>query len=179
MREPGSEPRLRKFECEALSHLDTLTRAATRIVGLQDAEDTVQETYFRAWKYFDSFETGSNCRAWLFKIMFNVVNDRKKKRARFNEDPLEDSEESAVTGARVLFIDPLKKLEGREVLEAVGRLSEEHRAVIWLVVVEQLSYREVAEVLQVPIGTVMSRLHRARRDLRRQLVRGHAGGATA
>ncbi len=153
-------------------------RAATRIVrARQEAEDIVQETYLRAWKYFDSFETGSNCASWLFRIMFNVINGRKGKEARMPESPLENEDRIDYQPGNVVAMDPLKRLEGREVLEATEQLSEDHRSVLWLVVVEEFSYKEAADILGVPIGTVMSRLHRARRDLRRILITSGLKGA--
>ena len=179
MSEPESEYRIQKFEREAVTHLDALVRAAERIArGRDNAEDIVQESYLRAWKYFDSFAPGSNCRAWLFRIMFNVINSRAGKQARLQEMQMEDEERTDYQQSNVLVFDPLKQIEGREVLEATKHLSEEYRAVLWLVVVEEFSYREAAEILDVPIGTVMSRLHRARRDLRKILMTGRASGAT-
>jgi RNA polymerase sigma-70 factor (ECF subfamily) len=174
MVESKKEMRVRKFESEALGHLDTLMRAAIRMGrNVHDAEDIVQETYMRAWKYFDSYDTGSNCRAWLFRIMFNVINWRKGKQARRPEVVLKDETEDHQNN--IVTFDPLKQIEGREVLEATNLLSDEHRSVLWLVVVEEFSYREVAEILDVPVGTVMSRLHRARRELRRRLMTGQTG----
>lgn len=177
MSKRGSKSRLAKFEREALSHIDALLRAARRIAhGHQDAEDIVQETYLRAWKYFDSFDPGSNCRAWLFRIMFNVINARKGKDAKMPEAPLENLESGDRQYSNVLTFDPLREIEGQEVLEMMERLSDEHRSVLWLAVVEEFSYREAAETLEVPIGTVMSRLHRARRELRKLLMTDQANG---
>jgi len=171
------ESRHRKFEREALIHLDPLLKAAGRIAGgLQDADDIIQETYLRAWKYFDSFEEGTNCRAWIFRIMFNVINGRRGKQAKLAESPLDEESNVDSHLSNVVIFDPLKKIEGREVLEATDRLSDEHRAVLWLVVVEEFAYREAADILEVPIGTVMSRLHRARQELRRILMTGRANG---
>lgn len=153
--------------------MDSLLKAAARIAQRpQEAEDIVQETFLRAWKYFDSFQAGTNCRAWLFRIMFNVIGERRGKVARGREAQLEDAHESAAGRDNIIQFDPIRQIEGREVLEALSRLSEEHRSVLWLVAVEEFSYREAAEALDVPIGTVMSRLHRARRELRRLLAMG-------
>lgn len=161
-RQPQS--RLQKFE-EALTYLDLLLRAARGIEqNPRDAEDIVQETYLRAWRYFDSFERGTNCRAWLFRIMFNVANGKRGKQARLLESPIGD-ETTGYQYGNGMTLDPLKEIETREVLEATKLLSDEQRSVLWLVVVEEFSYREAAEILKVPIGTVMSRLHRARRQL--------------
>ena len=162
------EARLQKFETEALLHLDTLLRAANRLGrNLQDAEDVVQETYLRAWRYWDSFESGTNCRAWLFGIMFNVIRARRGKEAKLPEMPLDEYQEP---GANVVRFDPVRRIEGRELLDVVGQLSEDHRAVLGLVVVEEFTYQEAASILDVPVGTVMSRLHRARIELRKRLL---------
>jgi RNA polymerase sigma-70 factor, ECF subfamily len=172
-----SEFHIEKFEREAMAHLDALMRVASKLMrGRQDAEDIVQETYLRAWKYFSSFDEGSNCRAWLFRIMFNVINLRTGKQAKLAETPLEDEDHTEYEQRNVVTFDPLRQLEGRELLDATQRLSEEHRTVLWLIVVEEFSYKEAAEILDVPIGTVMSRLHRARRDLRRLMTTSGYGG---
>jgi RNA polymerase sigma-70 factor (ECF subfamily) len=171
------ESRRRKFEREALIHIDALLKAAGRISGGSlDAQDIVQETYLRAWRYFNSFDAGSNCRGWLFRIMFNVINGRRGKLARLPESPLEEETGVDYERGNVVMFDPLKRIEGREVLEALNRISDEHRSVLWLVVVEGFAYREAAEILEVPIGTVMSRLHRARRELRKLLMTDRATG---
>jgi RNA polymerase sigma-70 factor, ECF subfamily len=163
--------RIERFEREALQHLDILLKTANRIVGpLLNAEDVVQETYLRAWKHFDSFESGTNCRAWLFRIMFNVIKARGGTLAKRPETHVEDEDAIENHPSNVVFFDPLKKVEEQEVLKAATRLPAGHREVLWLIVVEEFSYAEAAEILEVPIGTVMSRLHRARRDLRKLLI---------
>lgn len=164
------EPRLRRFEGEALVCLDSLLRTANCIArSRQDAEDIVQETYLRAWRYFDSFQAGTGCRAWLFRIMFNVINARRNKQAKILESPMVDEEGRDYQSDNHLAFDPVERIEERELLDAMKLLSTDHRSVLWLVVVEELSYREATEILGVPIGTVMSRLHRARRELRKLL----------
>ena len=173
----NSDFQIEKFEHEAMTHLDALLRVASKLMrGRQDAEDIVQETYLRAWKYFSSFNEGSNCRAWLFRIMFNVIKLRTGKQAKLAESPLEDEDHTEYERRNVVSFDPLRQLEGRELLDATKKLSEEHRSVLWLVVVEEFSYKEAAEILNVPIGTVMSRLHRARRDLRKIMLTGGRNG---
>ncbi len=163
-----------------MTHLDALMRTATKLThNRTDAEDIVQETYLRAWKYFASFEAGSNIRAWLFRIMFNVINFREGKKTKLAETSLDDEERNIeYERNNVIAFDPLKQIEGRELLEATKQLSEEYRAVLWLVVVEEFSYKEAAEILGVPIGTVMSRLHRARRDLRKLMLTDKATGTS-
>jgi RNA polymerase sigma-70 factor (ECF subfamily) len=175
MNEQERQSRLQSFEREALSHLDALLRTANRIARpLLDAEDVVQETYLRAWKHFGSFEMGTNCRAWLFRIMFNVIKVRSVAQAKRLEIPMEEKSEIESRSGNIVFFDPLKRIEGQETLKAATRLSPEHREVLWLVVVEEFSYREASEILDMPVGTVMSRLHRARRELRKLLITNSA-----
>lgn len=161
------DSKLEVFEREALIHLATLLRAAGHMLqSRQEAEDVVQETYLRAWKHFHSFEGGTNCRAWLFRIMLNVINNERNKQSRRPETALEMKDDSELPQNLVFIFNPLERIEGSELLETFDLLTEEHRTVLWLVVVEEFSYREVAEILRVPIGTIMSRLHRSRRELR-------------
>src|SRR5262245_43873666 len=170
------EARLQAFEREALAHLDSLHRTSGRVAGSGlDAEDVVQETFLRAWRYFDTFEAGTNCRAWLFQIMFNVIRSRRRNLARRPETSLEDEIDDAFQPGNVIVFDPARRIEGSEVLEAASLLSEEHRAVLFLIAVEEFTYREAAEILDVPVGTVMSRLHRARHELRRLLMTNRSG----
>ena len=161
--------RRRLFEREAVCHLDTLLRTAARMVApMSEAEDIVQETFLRAWKHFEAYETGTNCRAWLFRIMFNVIKSRASRKSQMMTDQLSERPEEAPPGSiNVLSFDPLKKIEGREVLEALRSLNEDHRTVLWLIVVNEFSYREAADILKIPVGTVMSRLHRARNEMRK------------
>lgn len=171
---------LESFEREVLIHLNTLLKAASRILqSTSEGEDVVQETFLRAWKHFDSFETGTRARAWLFRIMFNVVNARKRKESKIPQTPLDEDTDFEQGQSNVVIFDPLKQIEGQEILEATRQLSEEHRAVLWLVVVEEFSYRETAEILGLPIGTVMSRLHRSRRELRKLVLTRGMGGRAA
>ncbi|MCA1600073.1 MAG: RNA polymerase sigma factor [Acidobacteria bacterium] len=162
-----------EFETHALVHLDTLVRAAVRLAGSREAaEDAVQETYLQAWKYWRTFQPGTNCRAWLFRILFNVL---KKTRGENKEQVGIDEQDLA----NVLFFDPAGQIEEVEVLEAFDRLAEDQRAVLLLVAVEEMSYKEAAGALGVPVGTVMSRLNRARTRLRRLLGRAKAGTLAA
>lgn len=151
-----------EFETQALVHLDALVRASVRLCGSREAaEDAVQETYLQAWKYWSTFQTGTNCRAWLFRILFNVIKKKQgveRARVAFEE-----------VAENVLRFEPDRQIEAYEVLEVFDRLAEEHRAVLLLVAVEEMSYKEAAFALGVPVGTVMSRLNRARGELRRWL----------
>lgn len=156
-----------EFEVQALSQLDALLRCALRMCGSRaDAEDAVQETYLQAWKYWRSFQQGTNCRAWLFRILFNVI----KKRATRNRSfvPIEESETE-----NLLRFERFSSIDQFEMLEIFDRLSAEHREVMLLVVVEEMSYKDAATALGLPMGTVMSRLNRARKELRQRL--GRAG----
>jgi RNA polymerase sigma-70 factor, ECF subfamily len=165
----AEDERRKLFELEAVCHLDTLLRAAARLVTpATEAEDIVQETFLRAWKHFGTFEAGTNCRAWLFRIMFNVIKSRASRKSRLLTDQLgERMEEVSKSSNNVINFDPLKTIEGHEMLEAVRLLKEDYRAVLWLIVVDEFTYHEAAAILNVPVGTVMSRLHRARDVLRK------------
>lgn len=162
-----SRRRREEFEYQALPHLNALVRAGVQLCNsVAAAEDAVQETYLQAWKYWHTFRPGTNCRAWLFRILFNVIKKnygKEKESAQLDEAP---------AGSVLLMFEP--GIETYEVLEVFNRLTEEHRAVLMLVAVEEMSYKEAASVLEVPVGTVMSRLNRARTELRRRL--GHVRG---
>jgi RNA polymerase sigma-70 factor, ECF subfamily len=157
-----------RFEAEAMPHLNDLYRTASRVMGDSTrAEDVVQEAYLQGWKSYDRFEPGTNCRAWMFKILFHCVNHHRRRLFRFPllkeaEDLLE-----ANIAARTPIPD---KLTDGEILAALDRISEDFRSVVLLVDIEEFSYKEVSEILGVPIGTVMSRLSRARKALREQLA---------
>ena len=159
------------FDRAVLCHLDELFGTAVRLTGSRsDAEDLVQEAVMRAWAFWDRFEPGTNARAWMHRILMNTfINGyRKKKRER------EMLAEARVEAAR----RPWWQSETRrvqkdgvsdEVEAALEALPEDFRAVVLLVDYNELSYREVADALGCPIGTVMSRLHRGRRLLKRRL----------
>jgi RNA polymerase sigma-70 factor (ECF subfamily) len=157
-----------RFDAEAMPHMTDLYRTAIRIVGdATRAEDVLQEAYLQAWKSFGRFEPGTNCRAWLFKILFHCVNHQRRKWFRFSllKEPKESLESTLVANTPV----PEKLTDG-EILAALDRIPMEFRAVVVLSDVEEFTYREVAEILSVPMGTVMSRLSRGRKLLREQLV---------
>jgi len=155
------------FETEALPHLDDLFRMAVRMTGDRSrAEDALQETYLQAWKSFDKFEKGTNCKAWLYRILFYTVHHQRRKLFRFPlaEDPEETLENTLVAPEPVPEV-----LQDQDILKALEAIADDYRSVILLVDVEEFSYKEAAQILQVPIGTVMSRLNRGRAQLRKRL----------
>ena len=157
-----------RFEAEAIPHLNDIFRTANRMVGERArAEDVVQEVYLQAWKSFSRFESGTNCRAWLYKILFHCVNHHRRKWFRF---PLLKETEEFIE-ANLTYESPIPEhLTDEEVLAAVDAIPADFRAVVLLVDVEEFPYKEAAAILGVPIGTVMSRLSRGRRLLREQLT---------
>jgi RNA polymerase sigma-70 factor (ECF subfamily) len=156
------------FEAVALPHLNDLYRAARHTLGNQtEAEDVVQETYLQAWKSFQRFTPGTNCRAWLFKILFHVIQHHRRKNWRLQT--LGEQEEFLLE--TLAYEAPLaQRLRDEDVLAALARVPEHFRAVILLADVEEFAYKEIAHILAVPIGTVMSRLNRGRKLLRQELA---------
>jgi RNA polymerase sigma-70 factor, ECF subfamily len=156
------------FESVALPHLDDLFRTALRVMGNRsEAEDLVQEAYLQAWKSFHRFEPGTNCRAWLFKILFHVIHHHRRKWYRFKW--VSDSEE--VLDDLVAYEPPVsERLSDEEVLLAFQKIPQQYREIILLADVHDFSYREIAETLSIPQGTVMSRLNRGRKLLRAELA---------
>jgi RNA polymerase sigma-70 factor, ECF subfamily len=170
------ESRRAAFEAEALPHLDHLYGAAAYLCGDRDrASDLVQETFLRAYRFFDRFERGTNCRAWLLTILHNtfrnVYRAGQKERGRVDiDDPVAAREATEAAGEPC---DPesvlLEQLLDDEVAAALAELPEEFRAAIVLVDLNELTYEESAKALQCPVGTVRSRLSRGRRLLERKL----------
>ncbi|HME08738.1 MAG TPA: sigma-70 family RNA polymerase sigma factor [Bryobacteraceae bacterium] len=163
---PAAEQR---FAEEALPHMNDILRTAIRMLGGDRgrAEDVLQEVYLQGWKSFDRFETGTNCRAWLFKILFHCVHHYRRKWFRF---PLLKESEEFLEDNVVASTPPPDKLTDGQILAALDAISADFRAVVLLVDVEEFTYKEVSEILSVPIGTVMSRLSRGRKLLRAQLA---------
>jgi RNA polymerase sigma-70 factor (ECF subfamily) len=167
------------FETEARPHLDTLYSAALRLTRSPvDAEDLVQDTLVRAYRFFDRFEAGTNFKAWLLRIQMNTFVNRYRRATR--ERQVFDGPMAAPVGEGVMsratmrgLTDPVgnaqRQLIAREINRAFEELSDDARAMVLLADVEELSYKEIAEVLGCPIGTVMSRLHRARKQLQSSL----------
>jgi RNA polymerase sigma-70 factor (ECF subfamily) len=158
-----------EFEAAALPHLNDLYRAARHIIGNQtEAEDIVQETYLQAWKSFHRFELGTNCRAWLFKILFHVLHHHRRK--WFGLKLTQESEETSWEETLIYEPPVPQHLSDEEVLAAFQKLPEQYRAVLLLADVHEFSYKEVADTLGIPLGTVMSRLSRGRKLLRAELA---------
>ncbi len=168
------------FETEALSFLDALYRTALRMTRSEaEAEDLVQETYIRAFRFRQQFTPGTNLKAWLFRILTNTfINQYRRKAARPETTELDDVEESILyrhmrdVSPGSASPDPeaelLDNTLSSEVKDALEALPEKFRTTL-LLDVEGFSYKEIAEVLDIPIGTVMSRLHRGRKFLQKRL----------
>jgi RNA polymerase sigma-70 factor (ECF subfamily) len=156
-----------EFETAALPHLDDLYRTALRVLSnVRDAEDLVQETYLQAWKSFHRFEPGTNCRAWLFKILFHRIHHHWRK--CFASRVIQESVDLAET---LPYEPPVpEQLADEEVLSALEKIRPDFRAVLLLADVQEFSYKEIADTLGIPVGTVMSRLSRARKLLRTELA---------
>jgi len=156
-----------RFETEAMPHLSDIFRTAARILGDHArAEDLAQEAYLQAWKSFGRFEPGTNCRAWLFKILFHCINHHRRKWFRF--PLLKETEEFIEANLPQRDVIP-EQLTDEDILAALDRIPAEFRAVILMVDVEEFGYKDAADILSIPIGTVMSRLSRGRKLLREQL----------
>ena len=161
---PGT---LERFEAEALPHSNDLFRTALSLMGSRaEAEDALQETLLQAWKSFHRFEPGTNCRAWMFKILFHVVSHQRRKWRRLwlAEDP-QTLEETLVAKTEIP-----EHLTDEELLEALRRIPRQYAEVVMLADVQEFSYKEIQDMLGIPIGTVMSRLSRGRGALRAQLT---------
>ena len=177
-RPSGDNGKKQRFEAVALVHLNTLHRTALRMTKNEgDADDLVQDTYMKAYRFWDKFEEGSNCRAWLFKIMTNLFinNYRAKSRSPQIVD-LEDVDDDFLFGhlsalgpaenPEKLFFD---KVFDDDVKAAIDELPDDFKMVIVLSFLEGFSYQEIADISGLQIGTVKSRLHRGRKLLQKSL----------
>jgi RNA polymerase sigma-70 factor (ECF subfamily) len=172
---PADERRLR-FEREILVHLDALYRVALRLTGsAADADDLVQETMLKAYRGFDGYEPGSNAKGWLLTILRNAFINEYRRRARRPEHvDLDTAEAVAALPEEELEVPQERFFDGivdDEVLRAVDALPAPFREAVVLSDVEGLDYREIAKVMNVPVGTVKSRLFRGRRLLKAKLYR--------
>ena len=160
--------RAEEFESVAMPHLSGLFRTALRLIGNRsEAEDIVQEAYLQAWKSFHRFEAGTNCRAWLYKILSHVMQHHRRK--WYNSKSARESEESAME--TLAYEPPVpQQLSDEDVLAAFDKIPVHYREVVLLADVQELSYKEVAQTLAIPVGTVMSRLSRGRSLLRQELA---------
>ena len=168
-----------RFTEEAMPLLDQLYGGALRMTrNPQDAEDLVQETYLKAYNAFDNFKPGTNLKAWLYRIMTNTyINNYRKMKRRPLETSAEDVTDSQLytssshdsTGLESAEVEALKMMPNSRISDALNALNEDYRMVVYYADVEGLAYKEIAEVMEIPLGTVMSRLHRGRKQLREML----------
>jgi RNA polymerase sigma-70 factor (ECF subfamily) len=179
-KEETPEERAARFERDALPFLDLVHSAALRITGRSsDAEDLVQETYARAFAAFHQFTPGTNLKAWLYRIMTNAYINTYRKAQRspkLSDDAEVEDWQLAQAESHASSPNPsaeaaaLARIPDREVMDAMRSLKPEFRYVVYLADIEGLAYKEIAEVMDVPVGTVMSRLSRARAQLRKKLA---------
>lgn len=158
-----------EFVNAALPYWNELFRTAQHTLGNRnEAEDVVQETYLQAWKSFHRFTLGTNCRAWLYKILFHVIQHHRRKwmRLRWHSDNYELLKETLVYKPSIQV-----NLKDEVLLAALQKLAPYYREVILLADVQEYSYQKIATALKIPIGTVMSRLHRGRKILRTALIK--------
>jgi RNA polymerase sigma factor (sigma-70 family) len=169
--------KMRIFDGEFLPHIDAMYNFAFRLTfDEDDAKDLVQETYLKAFRFINSFEEGTNAKAWLFRILKNsFINDYRKKSkepAKVDYNDVEsyyNSEDAQVEMTTDLRVESLRDMIGDEVSNALNSLAVDFRTVIILCDLEGFTYEEMAKILDIPIGTVRSRLHRARNLLKDKL----------
>ena len=177
--DPAERQKYLDFEREALPHMSALYNFALRMTGdPDDADDLVQETFLKAFRFFDKFEKGTNCKAWLFRILKNsYINDYRKQSKEPNKVDYEDIEnfyeniKSSDVKSNHLEEDVFNNLLDDNISAAISSLPEDFRTVIILSDIEGFTYEEIADFVDCPIGTVRSRLHRARKMLYARLLK--------
>lgn len=167
--------RTKEFEEIAIPHLTAVYRFARQVSDEHRADELTQETYLRAWKYFDSFRRGTNCRSWLFRILHNVWRDHVRRQRL--ELPLIENELATIEPYYDWEEEFLHDEMSERLQQALLQLPEVYRWAILLADVEELAYHEIARIMDCPIGTVMSRINRGRRNLAR-LLRSDGSSST-
>lgn len=165
----GTDTKLADFESAALPHLDDLFRTASAMVSNRtEAEDLVQETYLEAWKSFHRFQIGTNCRAWMFKILIHRVHHYRRRWYKW----ISKTESEDLVIDRLTHEDPIPDtVRDEDMLAALARIPEMFREIVLLADVQEFAYKEIASMLDIPVGTVMSRLSRGRKHLREELLK--------
>ena len=168
------------FESDALQHLDSLYNSALKLTyNEEDAKDLVQETFLKAFRFFDQYEPGTSCKAWLYKILKNTFINKYRKKIRQPEQVDFDSVEPFVElikdknfqDSKSLDVEILNSFLSDEINEALSRLSYDFRMVLLLSDIEGFSYKEIADILDCPIGTIRSRLSRGRKMMFKNLLK--------
>jgi RNA polymerase sigma-70 factor, ECF subfamily len=173
------EERQARFERDALPFIDQLYAGAMRLTrNPSDADDLIQETFAKAFISFHQFEEGTNLKAWLYRILhtsFINIYRKSQRQPQLSAGELQEwqtleQSENATSGLRSAEVEVLERIPTTEVQEALAALPDDFRLAVYLADVEGFSYKEIADIMETPVGTVMSRLHRGRKILRESLL---------